>query len=481
VEVTLEDLDRWDPASVRAVAEAATQRAADHRATGHDIDGIVKRLEFDGHAADDAQVRAQEISRELLVHADECDTAARTVQAAASEIESIKSEWGRLQRMADHWGIAVDTSDGSLSWYEPDDPSARAEMKRRAGIVQSELDDLLRRADATDARLARSLEAAITDSAAAMNDEVPAVSADRRLAQIEAFDAVFGRVPVSESDWLTAAALDPNSYDPKNNGIDANIVVGRIEPVPGQGVVRTNLFIPSEDVWAPAPGWPPYDNNVGDNRGFSPTAGPEDSRVTVYTDFDNGIVVARQNPSVNADTGEVRTGTPSISALQQSNGAVLIRYNAADPFSPGGEGLAKSSGISVNGTIGIAPTGDGIRIGGTDITTFPALEIYGDRAGVTTPLLQSWPSFRDDAAGPLAGLPFTKSVGDPTVITSFNSLVPQPPSADIPSISEPSAVPITPQLTIIPPANLTPLGSPDAPPTVRTFTPLHGYETSPTP
>ncbi len=75
-----------------------------------------------------------------------------------------------------------------------------------------------------------------------------------------------------------------------------------------------------------------------------PPWAPEESRVAIYTDFENGIIVARQNPSVNADTGEVRAGTPpDISAVQQSNGAVLLRYNAADPFSPGGEVPAKAS------------------------------------------------------------------------------------------------------------------------------------------
>ena len=72
--------------------------------------------------------------------------------------------------------------------------------------------------------------------------------------QIEAFRRTFGRDPVSDSEWATAAALDPHSYNPKNNGVEANIVVARIKPVPGQGVVRTNLFIPSKDVWAPV-GW----------------------------------------------------------------------------------------------------------------------------------------------------------------------------------------------------------------------------------
>jgi EspA/EspE family len=300
---------------------------------------------------------------------------------------------------------------------------------------------------------------------------------NRKENQIDAFRRVFGRDPVGDSDWLTAAALDPHSYDPKNRGVAPNIAAARIDPVPGQGVVRMNLFIPSERVWAPQIDVPPYDNNVGDNRGFSATAGPEDSRVTIYADFDNGIVVARQNPSINADTGDVRAGTPSIAAVQQSNGAVLIRYNAADPFSPGGEQLARASGISVNGTIGIAPSENGPpRVGGDDVTTFPALEIYSDRGGVTTPLVQEWPTFFDNAAGPLAGLPFDKDIGDPHVISSFNSVVPQVLSPTTPAPEVFESVPITPPMSIVPPGNFTPFGPVSAVPTVRVYTPLQGDE-----
>lgn len=298
---------------------------------------------------------------------------------------------------------------------------------------------------------------------------------ERTKNQVDAFREVFGRDPVSDSDWLTAAALDPHSYDPKNQGVDANIVMARIEPVPGQGVVRTNLFIPSEDVWAPTLDWPPYDNNLGDHRGFSPTAGPEASRVAIYTDFDNGIVVARQNPSINADTGQVRTGTPSIGAVQTSDGGVLIRYNAADPFSPGGEGLAKGSGISVNGTLGIVPSDTGPRVGGDDVTTFPALEVYSDRGGTTTTVLQEWPTFFDNAAGPLAGLPFDKDVGDPTVVPSFNSVVPQLVPPMVPGPGMPVPIPLAP-VSIVPPGNFTPFGPAGDAPTVRVYTPLQGTE-----
>lgn len=309
--------------------------------------------------------------------------------------------------------------------------------------------------------------------------EIPAEE-ERKGNQAKSFRDIFGRDPASDNDWRTASILDPHSYSPKNKGTPPHIVAARIKPVPGQGVVRTNLFIPSEDVWNPRMDIPPYDNNLGDNRGFSPTAGPEDARVTIYTDFDNGIVVARQNPSVNADTGEVVAGTPSVSAVQQTNGSVMIQYNAADPFSFGGEGLAKGSGISVNGTLAIAPSESGPRVGGDDVTTFPALEIYGDRAGTTTALLQEWPTFFDNAAGPLAGLPFDKDVGDLNIVESFNSVVPQmvtPPEPD--SAGAPVAFPITPPVSIVPPGNFTPFGPTTDASAVRIYAPLKGNEFRP--
>ena len=47
---------------------------------------------------------------------------------------------------------------------------------------------------------------------------------ERTKNQVDAFREVVGRDPVSDSDWLTASALDPHSYDPKTQGGDANIV-----------------------------------------------------------------------------------------------------------------------------------------------------------------------------------------------------------------------------------------------------------------
>ena len=251
--------------------------------------------------------------------------------------------------------------------------------------------------------------------------------ADRKRNESEAFEKVFGHPPVTANDWQTAAALDPHSYDPKNQGKPPNIVVGKIQPVPGQGVVKTNLFIPGEKAWTPIGG------NLGDHRGFDPTAGPEDSRVTIYTDFDNGVVVTRQNPSVLVGSGgnDVKVGTPDVRVSQNTNGSVLIRYHAADPFSPGGEELALQTPWNVNGDLVIKPTAAGPIAGGT-ISDFPAAEIYRVNGGSTVQMAQIMPQNVTEA-GPLVGLPFSQQIGQPGLMAGFPDDV-LPPLAGVPAV-----------------------------------------------
>jgi hypothetical protein len=173
----------------------------------------------------------------------------------------------------------------------------------------------------------------------------------RRQNQIDAFKGVYGRDPVTQNDWKMAGVLDPTSYNEKNAGIPANVVVGRIKPVPGQGVVRTDLFIPQEEVWYPDVPGGVSGHNFGDNRGFDPNAGPKDTRVAIYVDYENGVIVTRQNPSVDTTTGEARTGIPTVAATQRPDGTLYVRYEAVDPFSPGGEDVGKLSPWSVNGNM----------------------------------------------------------------------------------------------------------------------------------
>jgi hypothetical protein len=268
--------------------------------------------------------------------------------------------------------------------------------------------------------------------------QTPPTVDQRRRNQIDAFKKMFGRDPSSASDWDTAAALDPHSYDPKNAGVPPKIVVGRIKPVPGQGVVRTNLFIPGEKAWTPLGG------NLGDNRGFDPNAGPEESRVTIYTDYDNGIVVARQNLSVlQAPWGtEVQAGDPDVQVSQNPNGSVLIRYHAADPFSPGGQDLAKATPWNVNGSFVVKPTPTGPIVGGS-VSDFPAVEIYNDNAGHTVDLGKIMPQ-NTSQFGPLAGLPFEQNIGPPLMGEFPDTIVPGSPPLPAPLPGGPHLPPVAP-------------------------------------
>ncbi|WP_137145564.1 WXG100 family type VII secretion target [Mycolicibacterium sp. CR10] len=253
---------------------------------------------------------------------------------------------------------------------------------------------------------------------------------ERRRHQIDAFKAATGRVPVTENDWRTAAMLDPHNYSDKNHGVQSNVVVGQINPVPGQGAVQTNLFIPGEEAWYPDLTGGISGHNLGDNRGFNPNAGPEDSRVVSYVDYENGLVVARQNPSIDTRSGEIKVGTPHVNVSQNPDGAVLIDYKAADPFSPGGEELALDSPFNVNGQMVIKPTGDGPIAGGI-VSSFPAIEIYSHGAEGTSEIAKIMPQ-NITQAGPLAGLPFSQNIGVP-LMGEFPDTV-LPPMPGIPDL-----------------------------------------------
>jgi hypothetical protein len=139
---------------------------------------------------------------------------------------------------------------------------------------------------------------------------------EQRQNQIDAFREATGRDPRTPNDWRTAAMLDEANYSDKNGNVASNVVVGQIEPVAGQGSVQTNLFIPGEEAWYPDPLGGISGHNLGDNRGFDPNAGPEASRVALYVDYENGLVVARQNPSIDTRTGDIKVGTPQVNVSQ---------------------------------------------------------------------------------------------------------------------------------------------------------------------
>lgn len=238
---------------------------------------------------------------------------------------------------------------------------------------------------------------------------------DQRLQnQTRAFHQVFGRDPESTSDWDTAAALDPQTYDPKFKGVNSNVEVVRIRPVPGQGVVRVSQWIEQYDVTSA----PPWKRDMGNNRVANTNFDPEDTKVTTYIDYENGIVVLRQNPSVEETTtggpGEVRIGTPRGSVSQLSDGSVRVKYDAGNPFAPGvttnPKGPMENHTITVNGDLVFTPGPTGVQINGTR-TDYPSLEAYQDLPGGGTKTLMIDPAQSGRSGGPALNLEGHHDVG----------------------------------------------------------------------
>jgi hypothetical protein len=236
---------------------------------------------------------------------------------------------------------------------------------------------------------------------------------DRRQNEKDAFKEVFGREPVSAADWTTAAALDPNSYDPNTQGVGPEIKVVRIEPVPGQGVVRASQWIEQRDVISG-----PFKRDFGNTRVADPNFDPADTKVTTYIDYENGLVVMRQNPSIELNEsggpGQVKVGIPDAVVQQSSDGAVRIKYEAGNPFAPE---IAQDppwpldkNPWTVNGDLVFTPTADGVRVDGTR-TNYPSMEVYQDLPDGSTRTVLIDPAVAGNSTGPMVNLPEHHDVG----------------------------------------------------------------------
>lgn len=223
---------------------------------------------------------------------------------------------------------------------------------------------------------------------------------ERRRNQIKAFRQVYGRDPTSANDWRMADALDPHTYDPWYRGTESNVVVGRFKPVPGAGVYRQNIYIPSAEVQNVEPNKRLVPHMAGDNRGPSSTVPAESSRVSIYADMDHGILVARQNPTMSTDGVDAGAGVPTVEALQGPDGSLEISYTAKDPFEPD---LAKPF-VDVSGRVVVNPTTDGKITAGGSVTQYPNIEAYQYKPdGTTTQLFHR--EVTTSQTGPMFDLP----------------------------------------------------------------------------
>ncbi|NNH72332.1 hypothetical protein HLB23_21135 [Nocardia uniformis] len=241
-------------------------------------------------------------------------------------------------------------------------------------------------------------------------------SEERTQAAAVAFKELFGRPPTTPTDWQTAHVLNPHSYTPKFQGVAPAIQVVKIEPVRGQGVVRAAQYIEQRDVTS----WPPPRRDLGDNRTADPQFDPEHAKVTTYIDYENGIVVMRQNPSVrqNADgsAGEVQVSAPVGEVWQTDSGSVRIKYDAGNPFAPDWtadpplDTKFDDHPVTVNGDLVFIPSESGVEVHGVR-TDYPSLEVYQDDPQGNTRTVVTDPAVTGRSWGPSVNLPLHHEIG----------------------------------------------------------------------
>lgn len=457
--MTLAELRMWPP-EIKAVADAAIQRAKTSRDAAANVQSIVDISTWEGSAGDAARnamtrsvLKFEKSGLQALALAAGANQAHQEALRVAQMIDDLTTD--AHESVNGEPAMEVDLTTNTVippnTGYMTDDAAAKTAQK--AARLKGEISTILAAGEALDSDLAGVI-AYGTGGTPPPRDPWPAEplgdGPEREQNQRNAFQSMFGRQPSSSSDWRTAAALDPHSYLPLTKGVPPNIVVGRIAKVPGTGVVQTNAFIDTKT--APAG----VLTNAGDDRGFDPQALPDTSRVTFLIDYENGIVVARQNPSIRLDDGAVMTGHPDVSVAQESNGMVHIKFNAADPFTPVLGENTKLVNASVNGDLYYQPTADGgVRVGGTT-GYYPAWEVnHYAPDGAATAALQEKPPLIDHPA--LLTFP-ERGVGDLQLPYAFNNVLPP-----VPGMSEPAGIPDVPRGPVaaggMPPLITSPLGT----------------------
>jgi hypothetical protein len=179
---------------------------------------------WEGDSHDAAMGATGRIQDDLLSHVEECEAVGRAARAAEAEVRDIQRDWNNVQRMADRWGIAVNTETGELSYIPPPDPKDRAEMEHRVDIIENEIKALLVRAQQADDDLAAAIRvAAGQENMADFNQQLadhPPVPMDEQQGNADAQDLLQHEAlsPDAQARLTAATTLSPDQQGALERG-----------------------------------------------------------------------------------------------------------------------------------------------------------------------------------------------------------------------------------------------------------------------
>jgi uncharacterized protein YukE len=238
---TRSEIERWKPAALLDVAarlrvgdaaytsqldrmRSGIQNAGSHW-HGESYDAAYNRI------GTDCDIGAR-TSREIFELTDVLDQGANNFVSHLTVVNTKTAE-----AEADHCTVADDWSvSGDSTSKAEQHSSAIGAALRELMVVADDNAKKIRDAAAEIRACGNQLPEGLDPSGA---EHVVGTQEARDQVSAETFNDMFGRYPLSPSDWHTATALNPNSYTEKYQGVQPEIKVGHIDPVPGQGVVRT--------------------------------------------------------------------------------------------------------------------------------------------------------------------------------------------------------------------------------------------------
>nr|WP_296779118.1 hypothetical protein [Rhodococcus sp. (in: high G+C Gram-positive bacteria)] len=367
---------------------AACRKIADQcDAEAIELEGLSVALTWEGEAGSAARDAIDRSSRDYADHSADARLAERGFDAAFAGLQQVKAELDAVREDASSGSFVIDSLSAQVRDLNPPNMAGWAQEDRAryydsADALQGRVNNVLAQADRVDNDLAALIDGLSNDAPGLTGDDNrDGTVIDRHQSQIDAFRNLYQRSPSSVNDWRMAEALDPGTYRTGAGGAEANVVAGTIDPREGFGVVRTNLYIPGTEAQnvsfnpADVVDGRAFPNNMGDNRGPDPYAAADQSRVSIYVDYENGVVVARQNPTVvTSGPNPAAADEPQVRVAQAPDGSVRVNYFATDAYQPG---AGKLVGVGVEGDFTMTPNASGntVSVGGA-IGTFPSTEIY---------------------------------------------------------------------------------------------------------
>src|SRR5689334_5411572 len=136
--LSLAALDQGNPDSIHEVFQATLSRAEVTRLTADSLTSVMAAVPWSGDAHDAALRDNNAIVAALRLHAAEVEAVSRAASIAEVEIRAVKLDWQKICRMADRWGITIDTATNSIVPPNPL-PADADEVERRMQIIEDQI------------------------------------------------------------------------------------------------------------------------------------------------------------------------------------------------------------------------------------------------------------------------------------------------------------------------------------------------------